>query len=124
MALLPSSDLLQRQSLIPALNLLRSGAPGSSTIEESITDLVKPLDNLCANYGFTTQDLLVRLDQDNRGKVQDVISDTRKKFLQIARTTYKPEGKVKDCSWMRLQATVGAARRACPFMAARAKSKR
>jgi hypothetical protein len=74
----------KRQSLIPVLNLLRSGAPGSFAIEESLTDLVKALDNLCSRHGFVLQDLLKRIDQTNQDKVRDLIGQTRTALLQIA----------------------------------------
>lgn len=67
----------KRTSLIPSLNLIRSGAPGSFNIEDSITDLVKALDNLCKARGFVTQDLLLRLDTDNRQRVAAVLAQAR-----------------------------------------------
>jgi hypothetical protein len=68
----------KREALIPPLNLIRSGAPGSFNIEDSITDLVKALDNLCKARGFVTQDLLGRLDHDNHQSVVSILEEARK----------------------------------------------
>jgi hypothetical protein len=67
----------KRDALIAPLNLMRSGAPGASNIEDSITDLVKALDNLCQARGLTTQDLLGRLEPDNRQKLTTLLTGTR-----------------------------------------------
>ena len=42
-----------------------------------MTDLVKALDNLCKAHGFVTQDLLLRLDQNNRQTVADILARAR-----------------------------------------------
>ena len=73
----------KRDALIAPLNLMRSGAPGSSNIEDSITDLVKALDNLCQAHGLTTQDLLGRLEPDNRQKLTTLLTETRNNLGQI-----------------------------------------
>jgi hypothetical protein len=73
----------KRDALIAPLNLMRSGAPGSSNIEDSITDLVKALDNLCLARGLTTQDLLGRLEPDNRQKLTTLLTETRKNLGKI-----------------------------------------
>jgi len=67
----------KRDSLIVPLNLIRSGAPGSFNIEESITDLIKALDNLCRARGLTTQELFGRLESDNQGRVGAVLKEAR-----------------------------------------------
>jgi hypothetical protein len=72
-----------RHALIPPLNLMRSGAPGSFNIEDSITDLVKALDNLCKAHGFTTQELLGRLEQNNRDKLVNLLADVRNQLGEI-----------------------------------------
>ena len=73
----------KRDSLIVPLNLIRSGAPGSANIEDSITDLIKALDNLCKAHGHTTQELLNRLAKDNQQRVVAVLDDARAKLLAI-----------------------------------------
>lgn len=73
----------KREDLIAPLNLMRSGAPGSFNIEDSITDLVKALDNLCQARGLTTQDLLRRLEPDNRQKLTPLLTETRNDLGQI-----------------------------------------
>lgn len=73
----------KRGSLVAPLNLMRSGSPGAFTIEESITDLVKALDNLCAAHGFVTQDLRSRLSVANRIGVKTVIDNARDALLRL-----------------------------------------
>jgi len=53
-------------------------------IDDSMTDLVKCLDNLCARHGFSTQELLGRLEQDNQSKVKAALAGLRKDLAQIA----------------------------------------
>jgi hypothetical protein len=67
----------KREALIAPLNLMRSGAPGSFNIEDSITDLVKALDNVCSVHGLTAQDLRARLDPDNETKLESLLTKTR-----------------------------------------------
>ncbi len=67
----------RRSSLVVPLNLMRTGSPGAFTIEDSITDLVKALDNLCSAHGFVTQDLLSRLSATNRGAAKTTIDSAR-----------------------------------------------
>jgi hypothetical protein len=73
----------KREALIAPLNLMRSGAPGSANIEDSITDLVKALDNLCQSRDLTTQNLLGRLERDNKQKLTTLLTETRNKLCQI-----------------------------------------
>jgi hypothetical protein len=72
-----------RQSLIAPLNLIRSGTPGKFHIEDSITDLVKALDNLCANHGFVTQSVMSRLNAANRLAVEQAIDAARAEILKL-----------------------------------------
>jgi len=62
---------------------MRSGAPGSFNMDDSITDLVKALDNLCQARGLTTQDLLGRLESDNQQKLTALLAETRNNLRQI-----------------------------------------
>lgn len=70
-------------ALIVPLNLIRSGSPGSFNIEDSITDLVKALDNLCAAHGLTTQNLFNRLENNNRERVSGVLDEARTTLVTI-----------------------------------------
>ena len=72
-----------RDALIVPLNLIRSGSPGSFNIEDSITDLVKALDNLCAAHGLTTQNLFNRLENNNRERVSSVLDEARTTLVAI-----------------------------------------
>ncbi len=73
----------KRQSLIAPLNLMRSGSPGAFTIEDSLTDLVKALDNLCKAHGFVTQDLSARLTPANATAVKAAIAAARQTLLSL-----------------------------------------
>ena len=73
----------RRDSLLVPLNLIRSGAPGSSNIDDSITDLIKALDNICKTHGLTSQDLFNRLDKDNQERVVTVLDEARHNLLTI-----------------------------------------
>jgi hypothetical protein len=76
----PSS---KRHALVVPLNLIRTGSPGSFNIEDSITDLVKALDNLCKAHGLTTQNLINRLELSNQPRVTSVLDEARAKLLAI-----------------------------------------
>jgi hypothetical protein len=78
-----STSTQKRDSLIVPLNLIRSGAPGSFNIDDSITDLIKALDNLCKTQGLTSQDLFNRLEQDNQERVVTVLDEARAELLTI-----------------------------------------
>lgn len=67
----------QRFSLIPALNLIRSGTPGGATVDESIADLVKALDALCKTHSLTHQRLIARLDPQNSAAVEQILDQAR-----------------------------------------------
>lgn len=78
-----STPTEKRGNLIVPLNLIRSGAPGSSNIEDSITDLIKALDNLCKAHGLTTQELFNKLEKDNQQRVVAVLDEARANLLAI-----------------------------------------
>ncbi len=78
-----STSTEKRDSLIVPLNLIRSGAPGSFNIDDSITDLIKALDNLCGAHGFTSQDLFNRLEKDNQQRVVTVLDGARASLVAI-----------------------------------------
>jgi len=78
-----STSTEKRDSLIVPLNLIRSGAPGSFNIDDSITDLIKALDNLCKAHGLTTQELFNRLEQDNQQRIVTVLDEARANLLAI-----------------------------------------
>jgi len=78
-----STSTDKRDSLIVPLNLIRSGAPGSFNIDDSITDLIKALDNLCKAHGLTSQDLFNRLEKDNQQRVIAVLDEARGNLVTI-----------------------------------------
>jgi hypothetical protein len=73
----------RRDSLLVPLNLIRSGAPGSSNIDDSITDLIKALDSICKTHGLTSQDLFNRLEKDNQQRVVTLLDEARRNLLTI-----------------------------------------
>jgi hypothetical protein len=73
----------QRHTLIPPLNLIRSGAPGSATVDESIADLVKALDALCKIHRLTHQVLITRLDSQNAAAVEKILEQSREELKQL-----------------------------------------
>ena len=73
----------KRDALIAPLNLIRSGAPGSFTIEDSITDLVKALDNISKEHGLEAQDLFVRLEPDNQVKLENCLTQAGNDLRRI-----------------------------------------
>ena len=84
----------KRETLIAPMNLMRSGAPGSFNMEDSITDLVKALDSICKAHGLTTQDLFARLEPDNQGKIEALLTKTRNDLRQLIsdnRTAARPD---------------------------------
>jgi hypothetical protein len=54
-----------------------------SNTEDSLTDLVKALDNLCKARSLTTQDLLGRLEPDNDQKLTTLLKETRNNLGKI-----------------------------------------
>jgi hypothetical protein len=73
----------QRRSLAPPMNLIRSGAPGSATIDESIADLVKALDAICKRHGLGRTNLIKNLDSANSTAVERVTKEAREQLLLI-----------------------------------------
>ena len=65
----------QRRSLTPRMTLVRRGAPGSATIDESITNLIKALDATCKRHGFGRESLAGKLDGLNSKAVDQVITE-------------------------------------------------
>lgn len=75
----------QIDKLISPLSLVRSGSPGSATLESNITDLVKALDALCAMKGFAQQDLSSLLTPGNKSAVTPILTDARERLKQVRR---------------------------------------
>jgi hypothetical protein len=73
----------ERRSLVPPMNLVRSGAPGSATIDESIADLVKALDAICKRHGLGRQTLIRKLDALNSSAVERVAKEAREKLQRV-----------------------------------------
>jgi len=72
-----------RRSLAPTMNLIRSGAPGSATLDESIADLVKALDATCRRHGLGRQTLIRKLDALNSNAVERTVAEAGKKLQRI-----------------------------------------
>lgn len=81
-----SLPLHDRLSLIPPLNLIRSGAPGSSgTVDATIADLVKALDALCKIHKLTHQKLLPRLNARNAAEAEKIVAGAREALKYLRR---------------------------------------
>jgi hypothetical protein len=72
-----------RRELIPAMNLIRSGAPGGRPIEDSITDLVRALDNLVRAGGLAQQNLLDSLAGELRERVRNILRDATAQIRRL-----------------------------------------
>lgn len=83
----------QRLSLIAPMNLIRSGAPGGATVDESIADIVKALDAICKIHGLTHQNLITKLDSQNVGMVGHVLEHARESLKRL-RTESKIDQKL------------------------------
>lgn len=75
----------RRDRLIAPMNLIRSGAPGSATVDENIADMVKALDALCKMHGFTHQNLGSMLQASSASAVASVLQTAREALKQIRR---------------------------------------
>jgi hypothetical protein len=82
-----------RRLLTPAMNLIRSGAPGNVSVDGSIADLVKALDAICKRHNLTRQNLLENLDPANAKSVADVTVEARER-LGVIRRQCKADGKL------------------------------
>jgi hypothetical protein len=73
----------ERDSLIPPMNLIRSGAPGTASIEENIAGMVTALDALCIRRRIGRRNLASLLNPANEGPVTKVLQRTREEMKQI-----------------------------------------
>jgi hypothetical protein len=77
-----AGDEIRTRLIIP-MNLVQSGAPGNGPIEDSITDLMKALDNIVQGNGLTQQNLLTRLHPDNAERVQAIVGSAREQLKKL-----------------------------------------
>ena len=75
----------RRDRLIAPMNLIRSGAPGSATVDENIADMVKALDAFCKMHGFTHQNLASMLHASNASVVAIILQTAREALKQVRR---------------------------------------
>ncbi len=75
----------QRRAVTPAMSLIRRGAPGSCTIDESITNLVKALEAACQRSRLGRVNLEAKLDASNSTAVRSVLEEAKEKLKQIRR---------------------------------------
>ena len=75
----------ERDSLIVPMNLVRSGTPGSATVDESITALVKMLDGICKRHGLARRNLRAGLDPQESTEVDQVLNQARERLKRLRR---------------------------------------
>jgi hypothetical protein len=72
------------RELVAPLNLIRAGTPGlASTIDETLSELVKALDALCEIHGFGTQNLMEQLDGGTALAVQQLLLAASAHFASL-----------------------------------------
>ncbi len=82
-----------RRSITPTMMLVRRGAPGSATVDESITDLIKALDATCKRQGFGRVNLRKSLDAATTQDVDSILAEAREKLRKL-RQECKANGKL------------------------------
>ena len=75
----------QRRSFTPTLSLIRRGAPGSATVDESITNLIKALDATCKRLGFGRVNLMNALEDSTSAELKSVLADAKERLKKIRR---------------------------------------
>ena len=80
-----------RRTLTLAMNLIRAGAPGNTTVDSCISDLVKALDTLCKHHGLTRKNLMNELQPAHAKDVDTIVSDAREK-LKVLRRQRRDQG--------------------------------
>lgn len=75
----------QRRALTPTMSLIRRGAPGSATIDESITNLIKALEATCRRHKLGRVNLEEKLDYSNSQAVLPILLDARENLKQVRR---------------------------------------
>jgi hypothetical protein len=82
----------KRRSITPTMLLVRRGTPGNTTVDESITSLIKALDATCKRNGLGRIPLAKNLDAPMAAEVDSVITDARRRLTEI-RQRRKTEGR-------------------------------
>ena len=77
------------------MKLIRRGTPGNSTVEDSITALVKALDAICERHGLCRRDLREDLDAKKGAEVDQVLNQSRE-GLKLLRKRWKAENAVSE----------------------------
>jgi hypothetical protein len=74
-----------RTSLLVPLNLTRSGTPGSATLDENITALIKALDGMCKRHGLDRRNLGAGLDPQKSAEVRQILAKAREDLKRLRR---------------------------------------
>lgn len=72
-----------RRAITPTMLLVRQGAPGSASVDESITDLIKALDATCKRQGFGRVNLRKSLDAATVQDVDSILTEAREKLRKL-----------------------------------------
>ncbi len=84
-----------RRAITPTMSLVRQGAPGSATVDESITDLIKALDATCKRQGLGRVNLRKSLDASTAQDVDSILTEARAKLRKL-RQQCNPNGKLNQ----------------------------
>lgn len=84
-----------RRAITPTMSLVRHGAPGCATVDESITDLIKALDATCKRQGFGRVNLRKSLDGTTAQDVDAILGEAREKLRKL-RQQCKVNGKLDE----------------------------
>jgi len=82
-----------RRAITPSLSLVRQGAPGSATVDDSITNLIKALDATCKRQGLGRVNLRKGLG-DATGKDVDFVLEEAREKLKKLRQQCKTDGRL------------------------------
>jgi hypothetical protein len=82
-----------RRAITPTMSLVRHGAPGNATIDESITDLIKALDATSKRQGFGRVNLRKSLNATTAQDVDSILAEARVKLGKL-RQQCKVNGKL------------------------------
>jgi len=84
-----------RRAITPTMLLIRRGTPGSATVDESITDLIKALDATCKRQGFGRVNLRKSLNGTTAQDVDAILGEAREKLRKL-RQQCKVNGKLDE----------------------------
>jgi len=73
----------ERDTLVVPMKLIRRGTPGNTTVDDSITALVKALDAICKRHGLGRRNLRAGLDPQKFAEVDKVLKLAREDLKRL-----------------------------------------